>query len=62
MELFPFFLSRAIVYSIFLYSGLENLELKYLTQGKDKAKTPCYAWMGGRVRLGFPAFCHYNKQ
>lgn len=56
MERSPFFLSRAIVYSIFLYSGLENLELKYLTQGKDKAKTPCYAWMGGEGKTGIPCF------
>lgn len=55
----PFFLSRAILYYILLYSGLENLELKPLAQGKDKTKTPCYAcvWQG----VGFPAFCHLTN-
>lgn len=56
MEFFPFFLSRAILYSVFLHSGLENLELKYLARGKDRTKTPCYACIGGRVKTGIPCF------
>lgn len=41
---------------------LENLELNPLAQGKDKTKTPCYAWIFGGWGVGFSAFCHYNKQ
>lgn len=41
----PLFLSRTI-----LYSGLENLELKHLAQGKDKQKLHGMHVFGGGGR------------